>query len=134
MNQSNWNQNGDPDRSEKKKGGSTLGVILIAIGAYWILKETGLSVHLLPVWEIFRDLFGDLFRFLHQHLGDLLLPILLLAAGLLLVGGKRKVGGLLVLIVLLIVIPGIFVPGVIAVFLFPVFIIILGILVIRSLL
>lgn len=134
MNQSNWNENGDLDRSEKKKGGSTLGVILIAVGVYWILKETGLVMHLLPVWEMFRDLFGDLYNFLHVHLGDFLLPILLLLAGLLLVSGKRKIGGLIVLIVLLIFIPDIFVPGVMAVFLFPVFMIILGIIVIRSLL
>ncbi len=136
MNQYHWDHNMNQAPREprgKKQGGSTLGIILILVGLYWILKETGWSVYL-PGWDFVRETFHSVFNFVHVHLGNLLLPILLLVTGLALISGRRKVGGLLLLIALLIFIPGLIIPGVLMVIFFPVLLIIVGILVLRSIL
>lgn len=133
MNQNQWDQNMNHPPQEKKRGGSTLGVILVVIGLYWIIKETGWSVYL-PGWEFFRDSVRTVSSFLVEHLGNFLVPILLLVTGVALISGRRRVGGLLLLIGLLIFIPGLIIPGVLMVVFFPVLLIIVGILVLRSIL
>lgn len=133
MNTNDWHQTTNQCPKEKKHKGSVLGVILIVVGIYWILRETGWFIHL-PGWEFFRDRIWETFSFLRVELGDLLLPILLLVTGLLLVSGRRRVGGLLVLIALLVFIPGIVVPGILMVMFFPLLLIIVGILLIKSIL
>ncbi|WP_163709871.1 hypothetical protein [Mangrovibacterium lignilyticum] len=133
MNQQDWHQTTNQCPKEKPRRGSTLGVILIVVGIYWIIKETGWAVYL-PGWEFFRDRFVETFSFLKMELGDLLLPVLLLVTGLLLVSGKRRVGGLLIVIALLIFIPGIVIPGVLMVLFFPLLLVIIGIMLIKSLL
>ncbi len=133
MNYHNWNQTSEPVQTEKRKSGSTFGIILIAIGLYWILKETGCLAYL-PSWDYFRDIANDLYSTFKINVGDLMLPLLLVLTGALLISGRRKIGGLLFLIALLWFIPGIVIPGVIVVLFFPVILIVVGVLLIKSLL
>jgi len=133
MDHQNWKQPESGELKERKHGGSVLGIIFIAVGVYWIVRETGLGVYL-PGWDFFRDALWDIYFFLRENLGDFLLPILLVITGVLMITGRRKVGGLIALIALLIFLPGIGIPGVVMVVFFPVVLIFIGVMLIKSLL
>jgi hypothetical protein len=133
MDHQGWKPQDPNEQKERKHGGTTLGIILIFVGIYWIVKETGLGAYL-PGWEFYRDAFFDIYSFLRINLGDFLLPVLLVITGLLMISGRRRVGGLIALIVLLLFLPGLIIPGVLMIVFFPVVLIIIGVMLIKSLL
>lgn len=95
------------------------------------MKETGWVFHL-PGIEFLRDGVFAVYDFFHQYLGKLLVPVVLLVIGLLLVSGRRRIGWLVLLLLVLVFMPGLIVPGVLLIIAFPVILIVLGLLVIRS--
>lgn len=131
MNEQHWNTVPGDSRPNRKQGTSVFGIVLVVIGLYWILKETGWSIHL-PGLEWIREAVYSVSGFLKQHLGDLLVPVLILVVGLLLISGRRRIGALLVLLVLALLLPGLILPGLFLLFTFPVLLILVGVLVIRS--
>lgn len=131
MNGQHWNPASENSQRERKHGASVLGFILVVIGLYWILKETGWTV-CLPGIEWIRNSIYLVLNFMQQHLGNLLVPLLILVVGLLLMSGRRRLGGLLVLLVLALLLPGIILPGLFLLLTFPVLFILVGVLVIRS--
>ncbi|MGQ8336110.1 hypothetical protein ACUNWD_06120 [Sunxiuqinia sp. A32] len=117
-----------------KKGSSTLGTILIILGLYFILKETG-WLHGIPGWDVFRSSFSNFFNIFHFHAINITWPLVLLIVGAFLIMGRRIIGGILVLLAILFFLPGlIIIPGILAVFLLPVLLIILGVIVISRIL
>ncbi|PTN07335.1 hypothetical protein [Mangrovibacterium marinum] len=132
MDHPEWKKQQPEGEKERKSGGAALGIIFIVVGLYWIAKETGLGAYL-PGWEFFRDTLYEIYHFLSTKLGDYLLPILLVITGLLLVSGRRKVGGLVVLIALLFLLPDLAIPGVLMVVFFPVVLIVIGVVLLKSL-
>lgn len=133
MDHQNWKQPESGNMKERKQGGSVIGIIFIVVGIYWIVRETGLGIYL-PGWEFFRDALWSIYDFLKVNMGDFLLPALLVITGVLMITGRRKVGGLIALIALLVFLPGIGIPGVLMVVFFPVILIIIGVMLIKSLL
>jgi len=128
-----WYQTPGNENRSKHKGGSVLGILLIVVGAYWILKETGWGIYL-PDWSFFRERFWEVYNFLRAEMGELLLPLFLMIVGVLLVAGRRVGGGLLILLALLVFLPGIIIPGILVVFSLPLVLIIIGIMLVKSLL
>lgn len=133
MNHQDWKQPEQGENKDRKHGGSVIGIIFIVVGLYWIVKETGLGAYL-PGWEFFRDALWSIYDFMKVNLGDFLLPVLLVITGVLMITGHRKVGGLIALMALLVFLPGIGIPGVFMVIFFPVVLIIIGVMLIKSLL
>lgn len=131
MNTQHWNTNPENGYPERKHRGSFLGVILVVIGLYWILKETGWMINL-PGFDAIREGVYSASNFMHEHLGNLLVPVLILAVGLLLVSGRRRIGGLVFLVLLVVFLPGLIIPGIFLLFAFPILLILVGVLVIRS--
>lgn len=131
MNEQQWNTASGNSHRERKQGTSVFGIVLVVIGLYWLLKETGWSVHL-PGLEPIRDAAYSVVSFVRQHLGNLLVPVLILTIGLVLISGRRQFGGLLLLLVLAVFLPGLILPGLFLLFTFPVLLILVGVLVIRS--
>ena len=99
-------------QSEHKRPGSLLGTILIIVGILWILREIG--------WQI--------------NTWDIGLPEILLIVGVILIVGRRFIGTLLVVLAILLFLPHLIIPGILLFLLFPVLLIVLGVIVITRLL
>ena len=103
---------------QKENSGQTLAVILIVIGAIWILGKIG-------VIFILHNFFSDAvftFRNLFHSIPSLIFswPIILILVGLILLAGKRSSGIALIVIGGIILLPKIFLlPGLTISFLIP---------------
>ncbi len=117
----------------KENKNETLALVLIGIGLFWLLKQTGLFFHfqffhLNHILEPIRHSFHSFGHFIFSW------PMILIIIGLVLVAGKRSGGLVLLIIGGIFIIPKIFIlTGVTIVFLFPVILIVLGIALIARL-
>jgi len=119
---------------ERKSGSSFLGVVLIAIGVLWILKETGWHIGL-PDWHSVHQAgssFMNLFHFGSISLGW---PIIILIVGLLLLAGRRVFGALLVCLAVFLFLPHFsIISGIFALLFFPVVLLVIGIILVSRIL
>jgi len=111
----------------KENKNEILAFVLIGIGLFWLLKQTGLFFrfpffNLNHVFEPIRHIFHSLGHFIFSW------PMILIIIGVILMAGKRSGGLVLLIIGGIFIIPKIFIlTGVTIVFLFPVLLIVLGI-------
>lgn len=118
---------------EKRSGGSFLGIILIIIGLLWLLKEIGWHVGF-PDWGTVRDSTSGFRNIFHFGAWAVSWPVVLLVVGVLLIAGRRLIGALLVFLALFLFLPGIIIPGILAILFLPVILIVVGIILISRLL
>lgn len=116
-----------------KKSGSLLAWILIIIGIVLILKHSGWEINIPGLGSIFSGIthfIGDIFHFI-VNIGW---PALLIVAGIILLTGRRLIGGLLLFLVLIFILPHfIIIPGILLIVFFPLILIIAGIVILTKL-
>ncbi|WP_346861584.1 hypothetical protein [uncultured Draconibacterium sp.] len=111
----------------KENSRETLALVLIGIGLFWILKQTGVFHH----FGFFH--LGDIFRPIRhaiQGVGHFIFswPMILIVIGALLLAGKRSGGVVLLIIGGIFLLPKlIFISGATILILFPIILIALGI-------
>lgn len=77
-------------KAKKDNSGLVIAIILILVGAFWILKEVGVNINLAVLFEPFTWMFNKLGRIIFSW------PMILLVIGLILVASKKTVGWILV--------------------------------------
>lgn len=118
---------------QHKRTSSPLAWILIIVGIFLILKHSGLGFNLLGLSPIFSGIGSFIGSVFHSitHLG---LPALLIIAGVILLIGRRFIGGLLLFLVLIFIVPQfIIIPGILFIVFFPLVLIIVGIVILSKL-
>ena len=130
MENSYYNKNENHQMRERRGSGSFLGVMLIIAGLLWLLKETGWYHMGLTGWHTVS---GFLKGF-HFGTWSGSWPVVLLVVGIVLVSGRRILGVLLIFLALLLFLPGLVIPGIVAILLFPVLLVIAGIILISRML
>lgn len=110
-----------------RKSGSTFAWILIIVGVILILKHSEWGFNIPGLGSIFHGIgqfMGDVFHFI-VSIGW---PAVLIIAGIILLTGRRIIGGLILLLVLLFILPNfILIPGILLFVFFPLILIIVGI-------
>jgi predicted membrane protein len=96
---------------QKENSGQTLAIILIIIGAVWILGKIGISLSLHSVISdivfSFRNIFHTIPSFIFSW------PMILIIVGLILLAGNRNSGIVLIIIGGILLLPKIFLfPGI----------------------
>ena len=117
----------------RRHTGSFWAWVLIIMGMLWIMKSSG--------WDINLPGFGEFFAGIGRFFGSFshwsdwtLLPWLIIFIGILLIAGRRFFGALLFVLILMIVLPHfMIIPGILMILFFPVFLIILGIIILSKL-
>jgi hypothetical protein len=118
---------------QRKNSGSFLAWVLIIFGILWILKHNGWDIHFPNIGEFFSSL-GNFFGNLAHWSGGSILPILIIAFGIVLLLGRKFFGALFLVIILLIVLPNfLIIPGILMIVFFPLILIIIGIVVLSKL-
>ncbi len=119
----------------KKHGhGSVLGYLILILVVLFILKNIGWEINLPGFGDFFPGV-GQFFGNVGHWLGHMSVPVAILLIGVLLILGRRLVGALLLALAILMLWPQILsLPGVLAVFFFPVLLIIIGIIILIKLL
>lgn len=118
---------------QQKNSGSFLAWVLIIFGILWILKQSGWDIHFPNIGEFFSSL-GNFFGNLAHWSGGSILPILIIAFGILLILGRKFFGALFLVVILLIVLPNfLIIPGILMIVFFPLILIIIGILILSKL-
>ncbi len=116
-----------------RSSGSLLAWILIITGIVLILRHAGWDINLPGVGAVFHRIgqfTGDVFHFF-AHIGW---PALLIIAGIILLAGRRLIGGLFLFLVLLFILPHfIIIPGILLIIFFPLILIIAGIVILTKL-
>lgn len=111
---------------QKENSRETLALVLIGIGLFWILKQTGVFHHLgFFHFDIFRPI-----RHAIQGVGHFIFswPMILIIIGVVLLAGKRSGGLVLLIIGGIFLLPKlIFISGATILILFPIILIALGI-------
>ena len=120
---------GHPDHGKRQKG-SFLGVVLILIGLFLIIRELGWQFGF-PVWQSIRDF---VFVGFHPHLHPIGTAVILLLVGLLLLSWRRVIGAIVIGLAFLFFLPHLFISGLLVLLFFPVLLIILGIIILSRLL
>ena len=117
----------------QKHSGSLLAWILIIVGIVLILGRAGWNISLPGLGAIVHwigQFVGDVFHFI-TRIGW---PALLVIAGIILLTGRRLIGGLLLFLVLLFILPNfIIIPGILLIIFFPLILIIVGIVILTKL-
>jgi len=117
----------------KRNSGSFLAFVLIIIGILWIMKKSGWDINLPGIGDVFSA-FGNFIGNMAVWSHGMMLPILLLIAGILLITGRRLFWTLLFFIALLFFLPTfILIPGIIMLIFFPVILIVIGIVILSKL-
>ena len=123
-----------PREGKKNNGISLLGILLVVVGTLWFLKE----LHWLSDFFVWNNPIDQVVRVIqgifNTAVASVGLPAVLLVAGIILLAGRRLIGTLLILMALLFFLPHLILPGIILVILFPVLLIIVGIIIILWLL
>lgn len=118
---------------QRKNSGSFLAWVLIIFGVLWILKQSGWDIHFPNIGEFFSGI-GHFFGNLTSWSGGSVLPILIIALGIVLILGRKFFGALFLVIILLIVIPNfLIIPGILMILFFPLILIIIGIIILSKL-
>jgi hypothetical protein len=117
----------------KKHSGSFLAYVLIIFGILMMLKNSGWDIHLPNIGEFFSSL-GNFFGNFAHWIGGSILPILIIAFGIVLLLGRKFFGALFLVIILLIVLPNfLIIPGILMVLFFPLILIIIGFIILSKL-
>jgi hypothetical protein len=118
---------------QRKNSGSFLAWVLIIFGVLWILKQSGWDIHFPNIGEFFSGI-GHFVGNLAFWSGSSVLPILIIAFGIVLILGRKFFTALFLVIILLIVIPNfLIIPGILMILFFPLILIIIGIIVLSKL-
>jgi hypothetical protein len=118
---------------QRKHSGSFFAWVLIIFGIFWILKQSGWDINFPNIGEFFSRL-GNFFGNLVSWSGGSILPILIIAFGIMLLLGRKFFGALFLVIILLIVLPNfLIIPGILMILFFPVILIIVGIIILSKL-
>jgi hypothetical protein len=117
----------------RKHSGSFLAWVLIIFGILWILKQNGWDIHFPNIGEFFSSI-GNFFGNMAHWSGGTVLPILIIAFGIILILGRKFFGALFLVILLMILLPNfIIIPGILMVLFFPIILIIVGIIILSKL-
>jgi len=118
---------------QRRNSGSFLAWVLIIFGILWILKQSGWDIHFPNIGEFFSSI-GNFFGNLAHWSGGSILPILIIAFGIVLILGRKFFGALFLVIILLIVLPNfLIIPGILMILFFPIILIIVGIIILSKL-
>jgi len=118
---------------QRKNSGSFLAWVLIIFGILWILKQSGWDIHFPNIGEFFAAI-GSFFGNLAHWSGGAILPILIIAIGIMLILGRKFFGALFLVILVMILIPHfLIIPGILMILFFPVILIIIGIIILSKL-
>ena len=118
----------------KEKSKETLALVLIGIGLFLIVKQTGVFHHF-PFFHL-DTIFAPI-RHAFHGISNLVFswPMVLIIAGFILMAGKRSAGLVLLIIGAIFILPKVFVFSIGALFiLFPILLIILGIALVAKIL
>ncbi|HAZ02043.1 MAG: hypothetical protein A2W90_09050 [Bacteroidetes bacterium GWF2_42_66] len=121
------------DHYRQRRSGSTLAWILIIIGLVLILKNSGWGINIPGIGSVFTGIghfIGDVFHFF-VHIGW---PVVLIIAGIILLAGRKLIGGLILFLLLLFILPKfILIPGILLIIFFPLILIVAGIVILTKL-
>lgn len=115
--------------SPKNDTRKTLAIVLIAFGAFWLLKKSGLFF--LPPFVALKSLTAPLYSIVHVLFSW---PFILILVGLILMAGRRSSGIVLLVIGGIFLIPKLFLFTGLALLFFPLLFIVLGIALLARLL
>jgi hypothetical protein len=117
----------------RKHSGSFLAWVLIIFGILWILKQNGWDIHFPNIGEFFGSI-GNFFGNMVHWSGGTILPILVIAFGIILILGRKFFGALFLIILLMILLPNfIIIPGILMILFLPIILIIVGIIILSKL-
>ncbi len=118
----------------RKHSGSFWAYVLIIFGVLWLLKQTGWDIHFPNVGEFFSGI-GHFFSNLAHWSFGAIVPVLIILFGISLIIGKRFLGALLFVLLLMIFIPHfLIIPGILMILVFPIVLIIIGIIILSKIL
>ncbi len=117
----------------KKSSGSFLAYMLIILGILWILRKSGWDIHFPGLGDFFAGI-GNFVGNLTHWSGGIILPLLVILAGITLIAGRKFFGALFLVIILMIILPHfLIIPGILIIIFLPVFLIIIGIIILSKL-
>ncbi|MDX9883760.1 MAG: hypothetical protein RBS73_16990 [Prolixibacteraceae bacterium] len=121
------------DHCRQRKSGSTLAWILIVLGVVLILKNTGWGLSIPGIGWMFAAI-GRFFSNAFHAISQIGWPLVLIIAGILLLIGRRFLGGLVLFLILLFILPKfILIPGILLILFVPFILIIAGIVILTKL-
>ena len=121
------------EHSRRKESGSSLAWILIIIGLLLIMKRSGWGIDLPGIGPVFAGI-GQFMRDVVHFVVQIGWPVVLIIAGIMLLIGRKLIGGVILFLLLLFFLPGfILIPGILLFVFLPLILIIAGIVILTKL-